>query len=503
MVEPATEFVAGWHLDAICEHLQAVTRGEIRNLLINVPPRHAKSLCVSVFWMVWSWLNKPESRWLYSSYAQGLATRDSLKCRRIIESPWFQCWWGDRFALCGDQNLKMRFENDKTGYRLATSVGGSNTGEGADFIVADDPHNVQEAESEAKVSDTLSWWDEVMSTRLNNPKTGAKVIVMQRAADKDLSGHVLEQGGYEHLCLPAEYEPARRCITGTGWSDPRQSAGDLLWPARIGAKEIADFKLRLGPTGYAGQFQQTPTPSGGGRFKQAWFRYFKDAGEFYALVNPLDGSIRSVRKNECDHFPVLDPASAEKTVNTRPCYSAMPTIAVTPTGDMLITSMYRDQAGAPELADAVVSIVHNNDLEWVGVESNGIGLPLIQNLRKRGIAVHMIPAKGSKEARSETLEIRMCAGTVYFRQGAAWLFELEKELLLFPNGEYCDQVDALSHGARHVERRRGAVTSASEELHHRDKAETAEALASGISLDAAASDTDPDLIEWQSQQTFG
>src|SRR5437763_599645 len=112
VVEPAMPFVEGWHIDAIAEHLQAISRGQIRNLLMNVPPRHMKSLLVSVFWPCWEWLRWPERRWLFSSYAATLTIRDSVKCRRLIESPYYQHNWGDRFALTGDQNSKVRFEND-------------------------------------------------------------------------------------------------------------------------------------------------------------------------------------------------------------------------------------------------------------------------------------------------------------------------------------------------------------------------------------------------------
>src|SRR5215467_3795292 len=132
IVEPSTPFVPGWHIDAIVEHLEAVTRGQIRNLLINVPPRHMKSLLVSVFWSAWEWIRWPERRWLFSSYAAQLSIRDSVKCRRLIESPWYQARWADRFALTSDQNTKGRFDNNRTGYRLTTCVGGAVTGEGGD-----------------------------------------------------------------------------------------------------------------------------------------------------------------------------------------------------------------------------------------------------------------------------------------------------------------------------------------------------------------------------------
>src|ERR1700689_5300655 len=210
IIEPSTPFVPGWHIDGIVDHLEAVTRGDIRNLLINVPPRHMKSLLVSVLWPAWEWIQWPERRWLYSSYAATLSIRDSVKCRTLIESPWYQARWADRYALASDQNTKTRFDNNRSGYRIATSVGGSATGEGGDRIVCDDPHNVQDAESDSVRKATLVWFDVVMSTRVNDPRTAAKVVVMQRCHQQDLSGHLLAQGGWEHLCLPAEYEGPTR-----------------------------------------------------------------------------------------------------------------------------------------------------------------------------------------------------------------------------------------------------------------------------------------------------
>src|SRR5262249_26559535 len=121
VIEPSTPFVPGWHIDAIIEHLEAVTAGQIRNLLVNVPPRHMKSSLISVFWPAWEWIRWPERRWLYSSYGSQLSIRDSIKCRRLLESPWYRQRWGDRFALTSDQNTKGRFDNNRSGYRLSTS----------------------------------------------------------------------------------------------------------------------------------------------------------------------------------------------------------------------------------------------------------------------------------------------------------------------------------------------------------------------------------------------
>jgi hypothetical protein len=302
IVEPSTPFVPGWHIDAIIEHLEAVSRGQIRNLLINVPPRHMKSLLVSVFWPSWEWIRFPERRWLYSSYAASLSIRDSVNCRRLIESPWYQEHWGDRFALTSDQNTKGRFDNNRTGYRLTTSVGGAVTGEGGDRIVCDDPHNVQEAESDSIRKSTLDWYDVVMSTRVNDPKTASKVVVMQRCHQQDLSGHLLEQGGFEHLRLPAEYE-GPPCVTSIGWRDPRDEHGALLWPARFGTVEVEDLKRSLGSYAAAGQLQQRPSPSGGGIFKLHWFRYFQPRGMnlLPVVVRLPDGTLTSIPAIEVPH----------------------------------------------------------------------------------------------------------------------------------------------------------------------------------------------------------
>ncbi|MFQ5840694.1 MAG: phage terminase large subunit, partial [Candidatus Methylomirabilales bacterium] len=270
VVEPATKRLDNWHIDAICDHLEAVTRGEIQNLVINIPPRCEKSLNVAVFWPAWVWTFWPESRWSFFSYEQKLSTRDSLKCRRVIQSSWYQRLWGHKFELTSDQNVKLRFENDRTGFRMASSIAGMGTGEGGDFIVADDPHKVKEAESELIREGVLEWWDQTMSTRADVPTRVRRVIVMQRVHERDLAGHVLETGRWEHLCIPMEYD-GERSRTVLDFKDPRNSEGELLWPERFPAEALAPIKEELGPYGTAGQLQQRPSPRRGGMFDRESF----------------------------------------------------------------------------------------------------------------------------------------------------------------------------------------------------------------------------------------
>lgn len=169
------------------------------------------------------------------------------------------------------------------------------TGEGGDRIVCDDPHNVQEAESDSIRKMTLDWWDVVMSTRMNDPRSAAKVVVIERCHQQDLSGHLIEQGRWEHLCLPAECE-GTKCVTSIRWSDPRTEHGELLWPERFGPPEIESLKISLGSYAAAGQLQQRPSPAGGGLLKRHWWRYWQPRGANLppVLVRLPDGTEKSM-----------------------------------------------------------------------------------------------------------------------------------------------------------------------------------------------------------------
>jgi predicted phage terminase large subunit-like protein len=424
VVEPATPYTHGWHIDAISEHLQAVSDGQIRNLLINMPPRHMKSLAVSVFWPTWEWISAPSVRWLFASYALSLSIRDSLKCRRVIQSPWYQANWGHVYGLADDQNAKIRFENDKRGYRLATSVDGARTGEGGDRIVVDDPHNVRDADSELKRLSTLSWWDEAMATRLNDPKTGAKVIVMQRVHAEDLSGHVLEQGGWEHLSLPAEYEPTTY-VTGIGWSDPRTEPGELLWPERVGPAEIASLKAQLGSYGFAGQMQQRPSPRGGGMFKRHWWGR-------YAAFDP--NAARRI-------IQVWD--TAFSTRNSAD-YSVCSTWAETETG-LLVLDVLRERLEFPDLKRVARDLYARWNPEAVLVEDKASGQSLIQELRREtGLPIIPVPVDSDKIVRASAATPMVEAGRVALPEDAPWVADWIEEHAAFPNGAHDDQVDTTS-----------------------------------------------------------
>ncbi len=269
----SSEFQESWALDALCEHLQAVTRGDIKRLLINFPPRCGKSNVASIAWPAWTWA-QPEN----TGFTSG------PQVRRLITSPFYQKYWGDRFDLMGDQNAKHQFDNDKGGNRSATSIGGTLIGLGGDIINVDDPHNTEAVESEPERETVLRWWKELRSTRLNDPKRTALVVTMQRLHEQDVSGVVLEDSEeWTHLMLPMRHDPERHCVTVLKWDeegqpeqvweDPRpRDSRDLMWPERYGEREVRLLETELGPYMASGRLQQAPQPDGGGIIKREYWR---------------------------------------------------------------------------------------------------------------------------------------------------------------------------------------------------------------------------------------
>lgn len=285
VLEPNTPFVQGWCLEAVCEHLEAVTDGKITRLLINVPPGFMKSLLVDVFWPAWEWGPKqmPHLRYVAFSYSAGLTERDNSKFRDLILSKKYKDLWGDVFEAKKIGEVKVT--NSKTGSKLATSVGGIGTGERGDRVIVDDPHNIKDGESDIIRSETVRWFREALSNRLNNMEKSAIVVIMQRVHEADVSGAILEDGlNYEHLMIPMEFDPGRACQTCIGWEDPRDEDGELAWPERFAPEVVEDMRNTLGPYAYAGQYQQCPAPRGGGIFKREWWQLWDDPfGNFPAL----------------------------------------------------------------------------------------------------------------------------------------------------------------------------------------------------------------------------
>ncbi|MEC7161114.1 MAG: terminase, partial [Pseudomonadota bacterium] len=271
VIEPGQTYVHGWHIDAMAEHLEAVARSEITRLYIAVPPGSMKSLMVSVFFPAWRWIDQPSTRVIAASHAERLAIRDNMRCRRLVQSDWYQSLFGDRVQLVADQNAKTKFENTATGFREAMPFT-SLTGSRGDFVGIDDPLSVDDAASPAKREAVTQTFLEAVPTRLNNPNRSAIVAIQQRLHERDVIGVIeAKELGYDALVIPMEYEPEAARVTSIGWRDPRTKAGELMFPERFPRDVLDGLRASLGGFAWAAQMQQRPVPREGGMFARHWF----------------------------------------------------------------------------------------------------------------------------------------------------------------------------------------------------------------------------------------
>lgn len=434
ILEPATELKWGWALDAICAHLEAVTSGEIKRLLVNVPPGSMKSLLTGVIWPAWEWgpRSSPALRYLATAHKQDLAVRDNMKCRRLIQSAWYQRLWPTE--LVGDQNSKLKFENAATGFREAMAFT-SMTGSRGDRVILDDPHSVDDANSAVKLQADILTFREALPSRVNNDQS-AIVIIMQRLNEGDVSA-VAKELGYEHLMIPMRFEPDRRCVTSIGWVDPRTSDGELMFPERFPEDQVRDLERTLGAYATAGQLQQRPAPREGGLFKSAWF------SPINALPNDVDRTVRA-----------WDLAATAKTTSNDPDWTAGVRMSRTRAGVFVIEGCRRFRGSPMEVEQSVIG--------QAGIDGPQVTVRLAQDpgqagkaqaetmVRKMaGYPVKVERPTGDKATRAAPLAAQAEAGNVRILVTGdpdrdAWVQPFLDELALFPAGRHDDQVDAAA-----------------------------------------------------------
>lgn len=298
-LSPGVEFKDNWHIHAICEHLEAVKRGEIKKLIVNMPFRQLKSTIISQAFMAWDWIDDPQMQYLTASYAKDLSTRDAVASRRIIESVDYQRSFGDKFKMTTDQNVKTRYENDKGGGRVSTSTDAAATGFGGNRRFVDDPVNPRQADSPVSVAAGVEWWKGVLSTRANDPENDVIVLVQQRLSEKDTTGYVLaNESGWEHLVLPMRYEAQHTKTTSLGFVDPRKTEGELLMPSRVGEQAVADIERSIGSYHTNAQLQQRPEPRGGVIFDRNDWKYWTVKVEYDEVIISVDCSFKSLQTSD-------------------------------------------------------------------------------------------------------------------------------------------------------------------------------------------------------------
>jgi len=452
VLEPATPFVDGWAVQAVCEHLEAITDGDIKRLLINVPPGFSKSMLTNVFWPAWEWgpKRRAHERYLTFSYSAQLTERDNRRFRDVLLSQDYARLWGDRFSLT--KKGEELVSNDKTGWKIASSVKGVSTGERGSRVLFDDPHNVKEAESDPVRQETVRWFREGMSNRLNDMEKSAICIIMQRVHENDVSGAAIEMGGYEHLMIPMEWD-GRRYHTSIGWTDPREDDGELAWSQRFSQKTVAGLKATLGPYGYAGQYQQAPTPRGGGIFKRDWWQIWDDeTAASYGCVSP-GGKLGFPA---CEYIIAsLDTAYTEKTEND---YSALTIWGVwrdrRDLPRVILMSAWRDRLSIHELVERVAASCRRFKVDRLLIESKAAGISAAQEIRRlhsgEGYGVQLLdPKGGDKVARAYAVQ-HLFSDEMVYAPDRDWADMVMTEMGSFPRAPHDDLVDSATQALKHL-----------------------------------------------------
>jgi predicted phage terminase large subunit-like protein len=450
-VDPAP-LVWSWHHDALCEHLSYIATGDIRFLLVNMPPRTSKSLITSVFYPAWEWILNPSLQFLTASYALQLSTRDTVRSRRLIESPWYQARWGHLFRFAFDEKTKRMYSNDKNGRRIALATESATTGEGGDRILVDDPHNASDVESEPIRLGTLDWWDNAVSSRLNNPDTGAWVINGQRTHEADLFGHIEKSHDMSQivrLMLPNEYDPARRSVTVLPGSkkvvfrDPRKVEGQLLCPARISPSATRRLK-KVMVQSYGLQYQQDPRAVSGAILpRDKWQKWEGELPEVEHIFTCWDTAFEDGQDNDYSartdwgifkHRRITETVSGQKILGAeRRC--------------LILLGAWRGKVQYPELKSRVIRHYKKLKPNWTLIEKKASGISLSQELRRSSVSgIRMVKydhggrVKMDKIARAHIASVVLNDEIVYYVE-RKWSEVVIDECSVFPKGAHDDYVD--------------------------------------------------------------
>lgn len=428
----AGDFIDGRHIEEICKHLEAVAYGKIKNLVINIPPGCMKSLLVSVFFPVWLWACvDPSRKWMFASFDAQLSLRDATKAKELLDSAWFRARWGNRVGLYKGNRAESASEyyTNARGMRFSTSVAGKATGWHSHVQVVDDPIKPKDTKggSEAtgvKLEECKQWWTSTMATRKADPACFARIVVMQRVHDLDLSGVCLESGEYEHLCLPMEFDPERACRTSVG-GDWRTEPGGLLWPERFDQAAVEQLKEQLGPWDYEAQENQRPLPRSGGIFADAKFPTFRELPERrMQWLQSWDMRFKDSK------------TSGAYVVGTVWAYRG---------ADFYLVAVYRGRWSFTE----TITRVRQATLDWPLatlklVEDKANGPAVVDTLKSEIPGIVLVDPQGGKESRANAVAPYFESGNVYLREGAVWSLDVQSELLSFPRGKYDDIVDSIS-----------------------------------------------------------
>lgn len=425
-----SKLVDGWYLKLICDTLQNIRTTP--KILCNIPPRCAKTLIFSVLFPAWLWITYPRLKIICSSYSlQSISVRDSIACRSVIKSPLYQKYWANVFQIT--QDTQYKFCNSNLGFRMATSTDSANIGEGADIIICDDLNNLNRV-SEADFDHVKHWFTTCLSTRLNPLGWQAIACIQQRSNEQDISGFIIENNdGWHHLCLPWHFDKARKHP-----DDPRVRDGEPLNNLYT-AKQIKELQgpTKLGPTGFAQQFNQLVVPNEGGLFKKHWFNRFTEDRDYYYLNKPI-------LKNECHTFITTDLAISLKTSSD---WSVFGTWTITPQGHLLLRNEYRDRIEGNNILKELKRLNNLYSPDAIYIEDVAFQKLVYDMLREANLpALRINPQGQDKRARSQVAQVMAECGYIWLPENVHkdWI----EEIIQFPNGRWDDRVDVLSYACR-------------------------------------------------------
>jgi predicted phage terminase large subunit-like protein len=419
VLEPGQEYLDSWHVETICWHLQQLYEGNNRRQIINIYPRSLKSFIASVCFPAWVLGRNPGAKFLCISYGEDLSKDLSLKSKQLMQSALYTTLF-PHTKLADIENTATKFWTTANGYRQATTVAGATTGFGADFIVVDDPIKGTDANSAHILEKTSKAFAESILTRLNNPKKGVIAVVMQRLHPNDLTGHLLEHGGWELLRIPARAEQLEHYQR---YNDVyHRQPGELLQPALLGETELKERRMVMGSVAFETQYQQNPLPPGGTIFLWEWFKFYRKPPTAEFVIQSYDTATSS---------------------STSADYTVCQTWVITG-GCMFIVDLQRFRGSHVELLKRAELLEERHKPDAIICEGVGSGIPFYQEMRATfGKRVFCDAPRIEKAVRALAVTPVLERGKVYLPAEAAWLPEFRAEILSFGNGKHDDQVDCM------------------------------------------------------------
>lgn len=431
-LHPTKKYQDNWHIDLMLEYLKTIEEGKIKRLIINIPPRTLKSVCINVFWPTWLLAKNPAMKIITVSYSQELSNKHSQDCRFVMQQDWFKRYFPESLIIKG-RNTKSKFMTAQHGFRFATSVGGTLTGEGADIIIVDDPQTPLQALSKKERAKTITWFEQTLMSRLNNKQNGIVVLIMQRLHVDDLAGYLLKKRGWKLLKIPIIAEKDEEIKFKSFKYDRKY--GEVLNVKYDNKKIINKLKDELGNYAFNAQYQQNPQSIESEIIKSSWIQYYKEGDIDHINTNT---------ENDMLIYQSWDCAIKDKNNND---YTVCITLGVH-NNKYYLLDVFREKLAYPYLKEKIISLYNQFKPVTILIEDKASGQQLIQELEHLPI-IGILP-KYNKLTRLILVTPLLESKSFYiphtssYASCASWVKDFYDELITFPYVNHDDQVDALT-----------------------------------------------------------